>query len=41
MVEEMNLDVLTPSMWEMLRKLEYDQLKKFQMMMQPIIEEEY
>jgi|LauGreDrversion4_2_1035121.scaffolds.fasta_scaffold06330_7 hypothetical protein len=36
----MNLDVLTPSMWEMLRKLEYDQLKKFQMMMQPI-EEEY
>jgi hypothetical protein len=28
-------------MWEMLRKLEYDQLKKFQMMMQPIIEEEY
>jgi len=40
MVEEMNLDVLTPSMWEMLRKLEYDQLKKFQMMMQPI-EEEY
>jgi hypothetical protein len=37
----MNLDVLTPSMWEMLRKLEYDQLKKFQMMMQPIIEEEY
>jgi hypothetical protein len=41
MVEEMNLDVLTPSMWEMLRKLEYDQLKKFQMMMQPIIEEEH
>jgi hypothetical protein len=39
MVEEMNLDVLTPSMWEMLRKLDYDQLKKFEMMMQPV--EEY
>ncbi len=35
----MNLDVLTPSMWEMLRKLDYDQLKKFEMMMQPV--EEY
>lgn len=38
MVEEMNLDVLTPSMWEMLRKLDYDQLKKFEMMMQPVEE---
>lgn len=35
----MNLDLLTPSMWEMLRKLDYDQLKKFEMMMQPV--EEY
>lgn len=34
----MNLDVLTPSMWEMLRKLDYDQLKKFEMMMQPVEE---
>ena len=35
----MNLDVLTPSMWEMLRKLDYDQLKKFEMMMQPVEDE--
>lgn len=34
----MNLDALTPSMWEMLRKLDYDQLKKFEMMMQPVEE---
>lgn len=34
----MNLDVLTPSMWEMLRKLDYDQLKTFEMMMQPVEE---
>ena len=36
----MNLDVLTPSMWEMLRKLDYDQLMKFREMLQPLDENE-
>jgi hypothetical protein len=36
----MNLDALTPAMWETLRKLDYYQLLKFAEMMQPV-EEEY
>lgn len=34
----MNLDVLTPRMWEMLRKFDYDQLMKFAEMMSPLDE---
>ena len=40
-VSQVNLDLLTPTMWEILRKLDYDQLKKFAWMMSPIEEEEY
>jgi len=40
-VSQVNLDLLTPSMWEMLRKLSYEQLKQFAWMMSPIEEEEY
>ena len=36
----MNLDALTPSMWETLRKLDYDQLLRFSEMMQPLDEDE-
>jgi len=39
-VSQVNLDVLTPSMWEVLRKLDYNQLLKFRDMMQPIDEDE-
>ncbi len=35
----MNLDVLTPAMWETLRKLEFDQLRKFAQMFEPLDEE--
>ena len=35
----MNLDLLTPSMWETLRKLDYDQLRKFAAMFEPVDEE--
>lgn len=40
-VSQVNLEYLTPSMWEMLRKLDYDQLFKFREMLQPIEEEVY
>ena len=39
-VSQVNLDKLTPSMWEILRKMDYDQLKKFAWMMSPLDEDE-
>lgn len=36
----MNLDVLTPSMWETLRKLNFEQLHKFAAMFEPLDEDE-
>ena len=32
----MNLDLLTPAMWETLRKLDYNQLKQFAWMLSPV-----
>lgn len=36
----MNIEYLTPSMWDTLRKLDYSQLMKFREMMQPLDENE-
>jgi hypothetical protein len=40
-VEEVNLDKLTPEMWNVIRTWEYESLIKASMMLQPIEEEEY
>ena len=37
----MNIEYLTPSMWDTLRKLDYYQLMKFREMMQPVDGEDY
>ena len=40
MVEEMNIDKLTPEMWNVIRTWEYETLMKASMMFQPLDEEE-
>jgi hypothetical protein len=36
----MNIEYLTPAMWETLRKFDYNQLMQFREMMQPLDEDE-
>jgi hypothetical protein len=36
----MNLDKLTPAMWETLRKLDYNQLLRFAQMFEPVEEDD-
>jgi hypothetical protein len=38
--EEVNIDKLTPQMWEVIRTWEYDTLVKASMMFQPLDEED-
>ena len=37
----MNIDKLTPQMWNVIRTWEYETLMRVSMMMQPIEEDEY
>ena len=39
-VSQVNLDKLTPQMWEVIRKWEYETLIKASMMFQPLDEDE-